>query len=78
MLYSFHHIINLFFYRAWLLSVVVEKSKKCVDFTFTLYFIDVIVCCFYEVRLAVASNVLSTVLLLTCSLFAVFISEHTI
>ena len=29
---------------AYLLSVVVEKSKKCVDFTFTVYFIHVITC----------------------------------
>ena len=36
---------------AWLLSVVVEKSKKCVDFAFTLYFIDTIVCVVYEVMI---------------------------
>lgn len=38
--------INKFF-RAYLLSIIVEKSKKCVDFTFTLYFIHVIICTFY-------------------------------
>jgi len=30
-----------------LLSIIVEKSKKCVDFTFTLYFIHITVCCLY-------------------------------
>jgi len=33
--------------RAYLLSIIVEKSKKCVDFTFTLYFIHITVCCLY-------------------------------
>ena len=32
---------------AWLLSIVVERSKKCVDFTFTLYFLHVIFCSYY-------------------------------
>lgn len=34
---------------SYLLSIVVEKSKKCVDFTFTLYFIDILICAFYKV-----------------------------
>ncbi|CAE7480729.1 sys1, partial [Symbiodinium microadriaticum] len=33
---------------AWLLSIIVEKSKKCVDFTFTCFFIHTVVCTFYE------------------------------
>ncbi|RYH31800.1 hypothetical protein EON65_01930 [archaeon] len=36
------------FYRAYLLSVIVEKSKKCVDFTFTLYFLHIINCTYYS------------------------------
>mmetsp|Transcript_2402 Transcript_2402/g.3999 ORF Transcript_2402/g.3999 Transcript_2402/m.3999 type:complete len:151 (-) Transcript_2402:74-526(-) len=32
---------------AYLLSLIVEKAKKCVDFTFTLYLIHILVCCFY-------------------------------
>ncbi|KAJ1436849.1 integral membrane protein S linking to the trans Golgi network-domain-containing protein [Ochromonadaceae sp. CCMP2298] len=32
---------------AYLLSLIVEKAKKCVDFTFTLYFIHIVICCFY-------------------------------
>jgi hypothetical protein len=32
------------------LSVIVEKSKKCVDFTFTLFFIDIMACTCYNVR----------------------------
>jgi len=34
---------------AYLLSTIVERSKKCVDFTFTLFFIHVVICsCFYQ------------------------------
>lgn len=33
---------------AFLLPIIVEKSKKCVDFTFTLFFIHTFVCTFYE------------------------------
>ena len=33
---------------AYSLSVIVEKCKKCVDFTFTLYFIHIITCWFYK------------------------------
>jgi hypothetical protein len=34
---------------AYLLSIVVEKSKKCVDFTFTLYFMHILICgCYSE------------------------------
>lgn len=33
--------------RAYLLYVVVERSKKCVDFTFTLYFNHVVICTIY-------------------------------
>jgi hypothetical protein len=33
---------------AYLLSIVVEKSKKCVDFTFTLYFMHILICGFYS------------------------------
>jgi hypothetical protein len=32
---------------SWLLSIVVERSKKCVDFTFTVYFIHIILCTIY-------------------------------
>mmetsp|Transcript_21182 Transcript_21182/g.35537 ORF Transcript_21182/g.35537 Transcript_21182/m.35537 type:complete len:116 (+) Transcript_21182:66-413(+) len=32
---------------SYLLSIIVEKAKKCVDFTFTFYFIHTIICCFY-------------------------------
>ena len=47
-----HELINTPFpihslSRAYLLSIIVEKSKKCVDFTFTLYFIHITVCCLY-------------------------------
>lgn len=35
--------------RACLLSIIVEKSKKCVDFTFTLFFVHTMACTFYEV-----------------------------
>ena len=34
---------------AYLLSLIVERSKKCVDFTFTLYFLHTVVCMFYQV-----------------------------
>ncbi len=30
------------------MALIVEKSKKCVDFTFTLFFIHTVVCTFYE------------------------------
>mmetsp|Transcript_7425 Transcript_7425/g.12485 ORF Transcript_7425/g.12485 Transcript_7425/m.12485 type:complete len:148 (+) Transcript_7425:87-530(+) len=33
---------------AWLLSIIVGKSKKCVDFTFTVFFIHTVACTFYE------------------------------
>ena len=33
---------------AYLLSFIVEKSKKCVDFTFTVYFLHVVFCCMYS------------------------------
>lgn len=36
---------------AYLLSLIVEKSKKCVDFTFTLYLIHLLVCCYYKEKL---------------------------
>mmetsp|Transcript_24950 Transcript_24950/g.25166 ORF Transcript_24950/g.25166 Transcript_24950/m.25166 type:complete len:148 (-) Transcript_24950:194-637(-) len=36
------------FIGAWLLSIIVERSKKCVDFTFTLYFIHIAVCACYQ------------------------------
>lgn len=39
--------------RSYLLAVVVEKSKNCVDFTFTLYFIHIIICAFYQVKFVV-------------------------
>lgn len=42
-----YHIHFFFANRAYLLSIIVEKSKKCVDFTFTLYLIHVIICTFY-------------------------------
>jgi len=32
---------------AYLLSTIVERSKKCVDFTFTLFFLHVVACMFY-------------------------------
>lgn len=32
---------------AYLLSAIVERSKKCVDFTFTLYFLHICICIFY-------------------------------
>lgn len=54
---------------AYLLSVVVEKSKKCVDFTFTVYFLHILACCIYQefplvwewwVSLVVSSVVMAT------------------
>ena len=33
---------------AYLLSLFVERAKRCVDFTFTLYFIHIWNCTFYE------------------------------
>mmetsp|Transcript_19342 Transcript_19342/g.32815 ORF Transcript_19342/g.32815 Transcript_19342/m.32815 type:complete len:147 (+) Transcript_19342:74-514(+) len=36
---------------SYLLSIIVEKAKKCVDFTFTFYFIHTIICCFYYQQL---------------------------
>ena len=33
---------------AYLLSFLVERSKKCVDFTFTLYFLHTVICMFYQ------------------------------
>lgn len=44
----FHINIVLAHFRSYLLSVVVERLKKCLDFTFTLYFIHVFLCTFYE------------------------------
>ena len=35
--------------RANLLSVIVERSKKCVDFTFTLFFLHTVYCMIYLV-----------------------------
>ena len=35
---------------AYLLSLIVERSKKCVDFTFTLYFLHTVMCMFYQVQ----------------------------
>jgi hypothetical protein len=43
--------------RAYLLSIIVEKSKKCVDFTFTLYFIHITVCCLYYQVLKEGRNI---------------------
>jgi hypothetical protein len=42
-------INSVLLYSAWLLSFIVERAKKCVDFTFTLYFIHVLSCAFYQV-----------------------------
>ena len=36
-------------FGAFLLSLIVERAKKCVDFTFTLFFIHLAVCTFYQV-----------------------------
>ncbi len=33
---------------AYLLAVIVERSKKCVDFTFTVFFIHIISCSLYS------------------------------
>lgn len=33
---------------AYLLSAIVERSKKCVDFTFTLYFVHILCCSMYS------------------------------
>jgi hypothetical protein len=33
---------------AYLLCAIVERSKKCVDFTFTLYFLHVVFCSAYQ------------------------------
>ncbi len=45
------HLNALVYPRAYLLSMIVEKSKKCVDFTFTLVFLHVIITSYYyEVR----------------------------
>ena len=33
---------------AYLLSTIVERSKKCVDFTFTLYFLHILCCTVYS------------------------------
>ena len=32
---------------AFLLSTIVERAKKCVDFTFTLYFLHILICTCY-------------------------------
>ena len=29
------------------MSIIVERAKKCVDFTFTLFFIHIIICTMY-------------------------------
>ena len=34
--------------RAVLLAVIVEKSKKCLDFAFTLFLIHLMICTFYN------------------------------
>jgi hypothetical protein len=36
--------------RSVLLCVVVERAKKCLDFTVTLFFFHLLACAFYEVR----------------------------
>jgi hypothetical protein len=33
---------------SFLLAVIVEKSKKCLDFTCTLLFVHVVICCMYD------------------------------
>jgi protein SYS1 len=33
---------------AFLLAKIVERSKKCVDFTFTLFFLHILLCCQYD------------------------------
>jgi len=33
---------------AYLLSKIVERARKCVDFTFTLYFTHVVLCTLYD------------------------------
>lgn len=45
---AFSHYSVVLFDRAYLLSLVVEKSKKCVDFTFTLYFLHIMSCAMYQ------------------------------
>lgn len=46
--FSLFHSLFPYYSSAWLLSIIVEKSKKCVDFTFTLFFIHTVVCTSYE------------------------------
>lgn len=50
--HSHSHLTSSFFSyilscRSYLLYIIVERSKKCVDFTFTLYFIHILACTFY-------------------------------
>jgi hypothetical protein len=49
--FHFHVVIHSnSCHRAYLLAMIVEKSKKCVDFTFTLIFIHFVVTTFrYQV-----------------------------
>lgn len=42
--------MSLRMYSAVCLCVFVERAKKCLDFGVTLYFIDLLIQCFYSVR----------------------------
>ena len=45
---------------AYILSIVVEKSKKCVDFTVTMYLIHLAICTYYNVGTALLNGVYSS------------------
>lgn len=55
--------------RAYLLSLIVERSKKCVDFTFTLYFIHIIACAYYYVSCFISSLTTSFTILIYSNSF---------
>jgi protein SYS1 len=46
-------------FSALCMCVFVERAKKCLDFGVTLYFVDLLIQCFYSVRLWCSSLCLS-------------------
>ena len=43
------NMLLVYTFRGYLLSIIVERIKKCLDFTFTLFFIHIIISICYEV-----------------------------
>jgi hypothetical protein len=66
---------------AYLLCAIVERSKKCVDFTFTLYFFHVVACIFYQRSFPLdwewwLTHVVCTCIYLYDQIFYIYVYAH--